>query len=147
MSASIEHSPRNGEEQCGDHSVGKHLQHCSRDTERVCRSQTNQHETHMAHARITNNEFQITLAQSHRRRVNNSDHGQGSDPFAPYLESFWKDVHRDAQSRIGAQFHHDAGKQHRPCSGRRDVACRSPGMQWPDAGKHSEAEEQHRKGP
>src|SRR5207249_1437537 len=96
MSASIEHSSRNGEEQRGDHSVGKHLQYGSRDTERACRSQTKQHETRMAYARITNNEFQITLAQSHSRCVNNSDHGKGGDPFAPYLESFWKELHRDA---------------------------------------------------
>src|SRR5947199_1634193 len=101
MSASIEHSPRNGEEQCGDHSVGKHLQHCSRDTERVSGSQTNQHETNTAHARITNNEFHITFAQSHRRRVNNSDPGQGSEPFAPYLESLSKDVHLEEKFRIG----------------------------------------------
>src|SRR5438046_8814732 len=105
MSASIEHSSRNGEEQRGDHSVGKHLQYCSRDTERVCRSQTKQHETHMTHARITNDEFQITLAQSDRRRVNNSDYGQNADPIAPDLESFWKDIHGDAQSRKGAKVH------------------------------------------
>ena len=87
------------------------------------------------------------LAQRHGCCVNNSDHGEDGDPFAPCMESLREQIHRYAQTRISAQFHHDAGKQHRPCGGRGDVARRRPGMQWPDAGKHSEPEEQHGKCP
>ena len=147
MSAPVEHSSGNGEQQRCNDSMGKHLQNCPRNTEHVCRSQTKQYETHVAYARITNDELEVMLAQRHRCRVNNSDHGQDGDPFAPHLESFGKEIHRYAQARVSTKFHHDAGEQHRACRGRCDMTCRRPGMQRPDAGKHCEPEEQHRKSP
>src|SRR6266404_4696158 len=44
-------------------------------------------ETHVAHARIVDDKFQIALAQRHGRGVENSDHGKDSDPFTPHVET------------------------------------------------------------
>ena len=105
------------------------------------------HETHVAHARIADDEFQVALSQGDRCGINNSDHGQNRDPFSPHLKTLREKIHRDAQRAIGSEFHHDSGEQHRTRSRRSHVAGRRPGVQWPDAGKNGKTEEQNRERP
>ena len=112
MRASIDHASSHGEEQCANHAVRKHLQHRSRDAERVGRGQAEQHKAHVAHARIADDKFQIALTQRHRCSVNDSDYREDSDPAAPHLEALREKVHCDAEPGVGAQFHDDAGEQH-----------------------------------
>jgi len=104
-------------------------------------------QTHVTHTRITDDKFQITLAERHRRGINNSNDGQKDDPFAPHLEALRKEIDRHAEPCVRAQFHHDAGEKHRAGCRRRDVTSRRPRMQRPDSGEHGEAEKQHRKRP
>ena len=75
------------EEQRADHAVRKHLQDRSGNTEQIGRRQTEQNETHVAHTRIADDEFEIALAQRDRRRVNDPDDREDRDPFAPNLET------------------------------------------------------------
>ena len=145
--APINHASGNGEEQGADHAVRKHLQHRAGNAEHIGRGQSEQHETHVTDAGIADDEFQIALPQRDRRGVNNSDDRENRDPFAPHLESFREKIHRHAQRAVGAEFHHDAGEQHRTGGRRGDVAGRRPGVQRPDAGEHGEPEEQNRERP
>ena len=101
----------------------------------------------MAHARITDDKFQIALAQRHRRRVNDPDYGEDSDPFAPDVETLREKIHGDAQPAVGAKFHDNAGEQHRTGSGRSDVTGWRPSVQRPDAGEHGKPEKQDRERP
>src|SRR4029453_843969 len=112
VGAAIEHAPGHGEKQSRDDAVRKHLQHCTRHTERVSGRQPEQHETHVADTRITNDEFEIALAERHRRSVNNSNNGENSNPMTPRVETLRKKIHRDAQSAVSAEFHYNAGEQH-----------------------------------
>ena len=145
--AAIDHASGNGEEQGADDAVRKHLQHGAGNAEHIGRRQPEQHEAHVAHARIADDEFEIALPQRDRRGVNNSDDGENRDPFAPHLETERKEIHRHAQRAVGAKLHHDAGEQHRTGGRRGDVTGRRPGVQRPDAGENGEAEKQNRKRP
>jgi len=52
-----------------------------------------------------------------------------------------KQRHRDAQAAVGAEFHHDAGEQHRGGGRRGDVAGRRPRVKGKHAREHREAKE------
>src|SRR4029453_11398577 len=112
VGAAIEHAPGHGEEQSRDDAVRKHLQHCTRHTERVSGRQPEQHETHVADTRIANDEFEIALAKCYCRSVKNSDNGENRDPITPRVETLGKKIHRDAQSAVRAEFHYNAREQH-----------------------------------
>ena len=73
-----------------DHAVGKHLQDRAGDAERIGRRQPEQDESHVADARISDDEFQVALTQRHRRGVNDPDHAEHRDPLPPHLETFGK---------------------------------------------------------
>ena len=91
--------------------------------------------------------FRSRCRKGHAGGVNNSDDSEHGDPFAPQVEAFREEIHRHAQRGVGAEFHHDAGEQHRTRGRRGDVAGRRPGVQWPDAREHGEPEEHHRERP
>ena len=91
--------------------------------------------------------FRSRCRKRDRRRVNNSDDGEDRDPVPPHRETLREKIHRDAQRAVSAEFHHDAGEQHRAGSRRGDVTGRCPGVQRPDAGEHAEAEKQNRERP
>ena len=67
----------------------------------------------------------------------NCDHG---DPIPPHEKSLRKNIHRDTQCTVGAEFHDDAGEQHRAGGRRGDVTGRRPRVQRPDAAENGEAE-------
>src|SRR5438477_530714 len=53
----------------------------------------------------------------------------------------------NARSCVGAEFHHDAGEQHRTRCRCGDVTGRRPGVQRPDTREYGEPDEQHGKRP
>ena len=82
VGAAINHAPGHGEEQGGDHAMRKHLQDRAADAEHVGRRQSEQHESHVADARIADDEFQVPLPQRDRRGINDPDHAEHGDPVA-----------------------------------------------------------------
>ena len=141
VGAPINHSSGNGEEEGANHAVGKHLQNRAGNAEDVGGGQAEQNETHVTDTGITDNEFKISLTQRDRSGINDPDHGENCDPGPPHLEALRKKIHRHAQGGISAEFHHDAGEQHRARGGRGDMTGRCPGVQRPDTGEHGKPEE------
>src|SRR5215472_12753923 len=60
---------------------------------------------------------------------------------SPRIESLREERHRDTQAAVRAQLHHNAREQHRGRGWRSDVAGWRPGVEGPEAGKYSEADE------
>src|SRR5205085_7963805 len=139
------HATGNGEEKSADDAVGKHLQDRTGNADRVRGRESKQNKTHVAHARIADDEFQIALAQSDGSGVNNSDDGENCDPWSPDSKAEWKKIYRHSESPVGAEFHHDSGKQHRAGGRRGDVTGRRPGVKRPNAGENREPEKQNGK--
>ena len=106
-----------------------------------------EHEAHVTHTGIADDEFEIALPKGHRGGVNNSDDGGDGDPFPPHLETLRKKIQRDTQRAVSAELHDDAGEQHRAGGGRGHVTRWGPGMQRPDAGEDGEPEKKDGKGP
>ncbi len=78
----INHPPDHGEQQPGNDAVREHLQHRAAQADGIQRHQTQQHETHVAHARIADDEFEILLHQRHHRAVHDADDRQHRDTRA-----------------------------------------------------------------
>ena len=97
----------------------------------------------MAYAGIADDEFQVTLAQGDRGGVNNPDDSKGGEETAPHLETLREKIHGHAQPRIRAQFHYDAGQQHRTGGRRGDMTSWRPGVQRPDARQDGKSDKQH----
>ena len=76
-----------GEEERADDAVREHLQNRARNPEQIAGRQAKQNKTHVADARIADDEFEIVLAERDRCRVNNPDDGEDGDPFAPHLKA------------------------------------------------------------
>ncbi len=112
MGAPINHSSGNGEEKGADHAVGKHLQDRTGNAEDVGRRKPEQNKTHVADTRVADHKFQVALTQRDGGGVNNSDNRKDCDPGPPHLKALREKIHRYAQSRVSAEFHHDAGEQH-----------------------------------
>ena len=62
------------------------------------------------------------------------------DPFAPKVEALREQIDGDPERAVGAEFHHDAGEQHRAGRRRGDMAGGRPGVQRPDAREDGEPE-------
>ena len=139
--------PATAKRRARDHAVREHLQDRAADAERVRRREPEQDESHVADARIADDEFEVALPQRDGRGIDDPDDAEDRDPFAPQLEAEREEIHRDAQGAISAKFHDDAGEQHRTGGRRGDVAGGRPGVQRPDAGEHGEPEKQNGKGP
>src|SRR6185437_8649461 len=83
VSALIHNAADDGEEQAGENAVGKHLEHCAGEADLVERHQAEEHESHMAYAGITDDEFEVLLHQGHKSAIDNADHSQNGEYVAP----------------------------------------------------------------
>src|ERR1041384_1035163 len=106
--APINHSSGNGEEKRADHAVRKHLQDRTGNAEDVRGCEPKQNKTHVTHAGVADDKFEIALTQGNGGGVNNSDDGENGDPRSPDLKSDWKKIYRHAQRRVSAEFHDDS---------------------------------------
>ena len=108
----VNHASGDGKKERPDHPVRKHLQHRARNAEDICGSEAKKHKSHVTHARVTNDEFKVALAECDRCRIDYSDHSQNCHPFTPHLETLREKIHRHAQTTVRAQLHHNSGEQH-----------------------------------
>ena len=101
-----------GEEEGPDHSVREHLQNGTGNSENIANGQSEENKSHVADARVPDDEFQVVLPQSDSRCVNDPDDREDSDPLAPGLIARGKEIQRDAKCAVSPKLHHDSGQQH-----------------------------------
>ena len=141
MGAFVDHPAHDREEQPRDHAVGEHLQHRAAGGPDIGGGETEQHEAHVAHAGVADDELEVVLHQSDETGVEDADDGEPGDARLPEGEADREQRQGDAQAAIGPELHHDAGQQHRGPGGRGDVAGRRPSVKGKHAGEHRKAEE------
>ena len=77
--AFIDHAADDGEEQAGDDAVREHLEHRTAHGGGVGRGESEQHEAHVAHARVADDKLEVLLHECHQAGVDNADDGQPRD--------------------------------------------------------------------
>ena len=141
MGALVNHAANDGEEQTGNHAMRKHLEHGSGDGRRIGGGETEEHEAHVAHARVADDEFKIVLHEGDEASVENADDGEGGDGRLPKGETDGEERHGDTEATVGAEFHDDTGEEHRGGGGRGDVTGGRPRMERKHTGEDGEAGE------
>src|ERR1019366_3679640 len=101
--AVINHAAHHGEQQPGDDAVREHLQHRAIEADGVERREAEQHEAHVAHAGIADDEFEILLHQRHARAIHDAGDGETGDFALPHAHAFGKHHHRHAQAAVSAE--------------------------------------------
>jgi len=124
-----------------NNAVREHLQYPHRRRRARWPQQNRVARTHVAHARITDDKFQITLAKRHLPRHTRFRSLPAQQSICSTSEiPAEKDSSRRAD-RLRAELHHNSSEQHRTRSRSSDMTSRRPGMQWPDAGPAQQSRE------
>ena len=149
VSAVVDHSPDDGEEQPGDHAVGEHLKDCAIEADLIQSHQAEQDESHVADTGIADDELEVSLNERDACAVDDADQGQQGKDIAPRaeaeqmkspgIEATGKEHHRHAKTAVSAELHDNSGEQHRRAGWGGRVATRRPGVKGPHTGQHGEA--------
>ena len=117
-----------------------HDEHRAGDTYEVQAGNTQENETHVRHAGITNQEVQILLAHRHPADIQDVADAEPGDNVRPVLGRLRQERQGDADQTVETEFLEHAGMQHGGGRRRHTITQRRPGMERPERNQDAETE-------